>query len=98
MWRECHGLQACLVAAWVKSGLWLSPDVSNILDIRVVSKQVTKLHGYSHYCLVIALQLAKAVLLANPFQGPWQSCCMRWQFMKPEYSIRIQHKLKRYVS
>lgn len=44
----------------MKSGLWLSPDVSDTLDIRVVSKQVTMLHGHSR-CLVIALQLAKPI-------------------------------------
>lgn len=38
--RNCHVLQACLVAAWVKSGLWLSPDVSRVLDIQLVSNQV----------------------------------------------------------
>ena len=34
-------------------------------------------------------------LLANPFEGPW---CICWQFIQPENSIRIQHKLKRHVS
>lgn len=37
--------EACLVAAWVKSGLWLSPDVSGILDIHVVLKQADELQG-----------------------------------------------------
>ena len=34
-------LQACLLAAWVKSGMWLSPDVSQVLDIQVLSDQAS---------------------------------------------------------
>ena len=34
-------LQACLLAAWVKSGMWLSDDVSQVLDIQVLSDQAS---------------------------------------------------------
>lgn len=36
-----NGLQACLISAWVKSGMWLSPDISQVLDIQVLSEQAS---------------------------------------------------------
>ena len=39
-------MQACLVAAWVKSGLWLTPGVFEVLDIELISDQVATCCGH----------------------------------------------------
>ena len=61
--KRMNGLQACLISAWVKSGMWLSPDISQVLDIQVLSHQASAAVPLNVPVKAVAVQFKRYPLL-----------------------------------
>ena len=84
---SCCCSQALLITEWVKSGMWLSPSLADVLDVQCLSDQVT-----SVFCAARAVHVHLLAALCEMLYVP--SCssspmCSRWQAFPSNLSFPV---------
>lgn len=88
----CCTLQALLISEWVKSGAWLSPAVSELLDIQCLQDEVLS-HDALGHCHVVIVPYHDSVLLTEQYRSLRGHKCIAARNKTPKRGAQYAQKV-----